>query len=315
MLNIKGRIFLLITVLTLVCSVLVYSGVGSRTDEVSPKKYRLQYKARKGEVLQYKSTSESVRAMDRGEQIFEMTSTRDFAFSLEAEEPGDLLGFVLTIDNIKTKFEGGMGNRDTDMSGYKGKRIHVKVTSLGEQKEITAIDSLPVSEARGNRRGGRGMGGGRRRNRAAQFGVGFFQLPDKEVGVGDSWTETKKDTVRPGGGGGGFGMNQIEERTTKYTVVGEEKKKGMECLQIKAESTYSREGYGTMGDNEMSSEFDGESTAEVWFAPEEGLLVEYITTDFSEGTMAFSGGDRGGTMSSISESKGTLKLVKWKKKK
>ena len=103
MLNIKGRIFLLITVLTLVCSVLVYSGVGSRTDEVSPKKYRLQYKARKGEVLQYKSTSESVRAMDRGEQIFEMTSTRDFAFSLEAEEPGDFLGFVLTIDKQVVK--------------------------------------------------------------------------------------------------------------------------------------------------------------------------------------------------------------------
>jgi len=293
---------------------LVYSGEKSRTAEASPKKYRLQYKARKGDVLQYKSVSENIRAMDRGEQIFETTTTRDFAFSLEAEEPGDLLGFVLTIDNINTKTEGGRWNRDMDMSGYKDKRIHIRISALGEQKEITAIDSLPVPEGRGDRRGNRGMGGGRRRNRAVQFGVGFFQLPDKEVSIGDSWTETKKDSLRPGGGSG-FGMNQIEERTTKYTVVGEKKKKGMKCLHIKAESTYSREGYGTMGDNEMSSEFEGESTAEVWFAPEEGLLVEYITTDFSEGTTAFSGGDRGGTMSNISESKGTLKLVKWKKKK
>jgi len=198
--------------------------------------------------------------MDRGDAIFEITTKRDYAFGLVAEEPGDLLSFILTIEKIKIKSEGGWGDRDTDMSDYKDKRIRIQMTSLGEQKEITAIDSLPVPERRGERRGGQRRGPRRRWNRAAQFGTGFFQLPDKEVGVGDSWTETIRDSIRPAIGGRGFSRNQIEERTTKYTVLGEVKKKKLKCLHIKAESTYIREGSGTMGGNEMTSESDGETT-------------------------------------------------------
>jgi hypothetical protein len=310
-----NRFFILASILVLAGFVSADSGRNLGTGGNVSKKYRLRYKARKGDILQYTSNQESIRASDRGEEIFETTTKRDFAFRLEADQPGDLLGFVLTIESIKTSMQSPRGNRDTDMSGYNGKRIHVKITSLGEQKEITAIDSLPVPEGRGDRRRGPGPGPGGRRNRAAQFGVELFQLPDREVGIGDSWTETTKDTVRPGvGGGRGFALNQIEERTTKYTVLGMEKKKGMHCLHIKSESTYVREGKGTMGDNEMRSEEEGESTMEAWFAPEEGILVEFINTDFSEGTSAFSG-DAAGTMSSTNESKGSLKLVKREKKK
>ena len=208
----KRHLVLLMGILLIIGLAWAATGEVTGPESSSPQKYKLRYKALTGDVLQYKSVRESVRAMERGEQIFETTTKRDFAFRLQAEEPGDLLGFVMTIEKIKTSSEGGRGNRDTDMSGYKGKRIRVRMTSLGEQKEITAIDSLPVPEQRGDRRGGPGRGRGGRRNRAAQFGLEFFRLPDKEVGIGDSWTETTTDSVRPSMGGRGFGRNQVDHQ-------------------------------------------------------------------------------------------------------
>ena len=61
----------------------------------------------------------------------------------------------------------------------------------------------------------------------------------------------------------------------------------------------------------MSSESEGETKSEVWFAPKEGVLVEYVQDDFNEGTTAFSGR----TMPNSNESKFSLKLVEWKPKK
>ena len=92
---------------------------------------------------------------------------------------------------------------------------------------------------------------------------------------------------------------------TKYTVLAEEKKNGLNCLHIKIESTYSRSFEGERRGNKISSESEGETNSEIWFAPKEGILVEYMQDDFSEGTTAFSGR----TMPNSNESKYSLKLL------
>jgi len=271
----------------------------------------LIYKANKGDMLKYESIRQDIRTTERQGESSEFSTKRSYNFQLEAEKTDSLLTFVLTVDKFDISSEGGRGRRfqPFEPEAIKGKRVRVKITPQGKQQEITAIDSIPTpqrSERRVNR-----PGMGRRGNPLNQLSINFFQLPVKSLKVGDSWTEPYQDTNQPGGFFGRFARDQQVKGTTKYTVLGEEKKNGLNCLHIKTESTYSRSFKGEMRGNKMTSESEGETKSEVWFAPKEGILVEYVQDDFSEGTTAFSGR----TMPNSNESKFTLKLIEWKPKK
>ena len=271
----------------------------------------LTYKSNEGDVLTYQTTRKDIRSNEREGQSSEFTTTRTFDFQLKAEKPDSLLSFVLTIDKFELASEGGRGRgfQPFDPRAIQGKRLRVKITPQGEQRDITAIDSLPLPQ-RPDRGGERGFQAPRG-NLLNQLRINLFQAPTRALKVGDSWTEPYHDTDQFGGFMGRFAQDQKVEGTSKYSVLGEAKKQGLNCLHIKIESTYSRSFQGERQGRQMSSESEGETKAEVWFAPKEGVLVEYVHDDFNEGTTAFSGR----TMPSSSESKFTLKLVEWKPKK
>ena len=271
----------------------------------------LTYKANEGDILQYTSTRQNIRTTERQGESSEFTTKRSYNFQLEAEKSDSLLTFVLTVDKFDISSEGGRGRgfQPFEAEAIKGKRIRVKITPQGEQREITAIDSIPMSE-RGERRGDR-PGRERRGNPLNQLRMNLYQVPARSVKVGDSWNEPYKDTNQSGGFFGRFAQDQEVKGKTKYTVLGEEKKQGLDCLHIKIESSYSRSFEGERRGNKISSETEGETNSEIWFAPNEGILVEYMQDDFSEGTTAFSGR----TMPSSNESTYSLKLLEWKPKK
>lgn len=271
----------------------------------------LTYKANEGDVLKYQSSRTDVRISEREGETSEMTTKRTYDFQLQAEKADSLLSFVLTVNKLDISSEGGRGRgpQPFDPKDVQGKRLRLKITPLGIQREITAIDSIRLPQ-RGERRGDRGFQGPRG-NPLNQLSINLFQVPARSLKVGDSWTEPYKDTNPPGGLLGRFAPDQKVEGKTKYTILGEEKKNGRHCLHIKIESTYSRSFEGERQGNKVSSESEGEAKAEVWFAPKEGMLVEYIQDDFNEGTTAFSGR----TMPSSNEAKFTLKLLEWTPKK
>lgn len=270
----------------------------------------LVYKSNEGDILKYQSIRQTTRTSEREGEPFEFNTTRKYDFQLEAEQSDSLLSFVLTINDLDISSEGRRGGRfqSFDPENIKGKRIQIKISPKGEHRGLAAIDEIPMPERRGGREGDRrGEGRG---NPLEQLRVNFFILPDRPLKVGDSWTEQYKDLASPGSFFGRFVQNQKVEGKTNYTVLGEEKKNGLSCLHIKIESTYSREAEGEMRGNKVTMEGEGETKAEAWFAPKEGILVELIHDDFFESTTAFSGR----TMPSSNESKLTLKLLKWQPK-
>jgi hypothetical protein len=271
----------------------------------------LTYKTKEGDVLKYQSTRQDTRTMEREGESSEFITNRVYDFELNAEKPDSLLSFVLTVNKFDISSEGGRGRGFQPFvpDSINGKRLQVKITPQGEQREITAIDSIPMPER--SDRGGNRRFAGRRGNPLNQLRMNLFQLPSKSLKVADSWTEPYKDTDQTGGFFSRFAQDQKVDGKTKYTVLGEEKKNGLSCLHIKIESTYSRSFEGERQGNKMTSESEGETKSEVWFAPKEGVLVEYVQDDFNEGTTAFSGR----TMPNSNESKFSLKLVEWKPKK
>ncbi len=273
----------------------------------------LNYRANAGDFFKYETTRKDSRISEREGESFEMTTRRTYNFSLQAEQSDSLLCFVLTVNKLDVVTEGGRGGRGFqpfDLKAAEGKRLRIRMTPQGENRDITAIDSIPRPERpdRGGDRPGRGRFG----NPLNQLRPIFFQLPARAMKVGDSWTEPYRETDQIGGGFfGRFVPDQKVEGKTKYTVMGEEKKQGLTCLHLKVESTYSRSFDSERQGNRISGESEGETRGEVWFAPKEGILVEWVQDDFSEGTTAFSGN----TMPSSAESHYSLKLIEWKPKK
>ena len=270
----------------------------------------LTYKTNEGDILVYETVTQSTRTSERGGETSEFTTKRTYNFQLQGEKSETDLSFVLTINKVAVSSSGrGRSFRGGVPEDIEGKRLRVKVTPQGKQTEMTAIDEIKMPERRSGREGRRPST--RRGDPLRQFRIKLFTLPEKEFKVGDSWTEKTKGAPDENQGGFRFGsLEQTEERKTKYTVVGEEKKKGLQCLHIKMTSTYSREGEGEMRGNEISVEGEGETKAEVWFAPKEGVVVEFTENTFYEGTTAFSG-QRNMTMPSSNETKYMLKLVKY----
>lgn len=273
----------------------------------------LSYRAKAGDFLKYETTRKDSRISEREGESFEMTTRRTYNFSLQAEPGDSLLCFVLTVNKLDVVTEGGRGGRGFqpfDLKAAEGKRLRIRMTPQGESPDIAAIDSIPRPER--SDRGGDRPGRGRFGNPLNQLRPVFFQLPARAMKVGDSWTEPYRETDQIGGGFfGRFVPDQKVEGKTKYTVLGEEKKQGLTCLHLKVESTYSRSFDSERQGNRISGESEGETSGEVWFAPKEGILVEWVQNDFSEGTTSFSGN----TMPNSAESQYSLKLVEWKPKK
>jgi len=275
------------------------------------KEGQLTYKTHEGDILVYETISETSRTSERDGETSEFTTTRTFDFQLQGEKSDADLSFVLTINKVDMSSSGGRGSgfRGGIPEDIQGKRARVKMAADGKLGEMTAIDEIKMPEPRGGRQGDRPPE--RRGDPLRFFRIKMLTLPNKAFEVGKSWTEKSKGAPEDDQGGFRFGgIEQTEERETKYTVLGQEMRYGLQCLHVSMTTKFSREGEGEMRGNEISMEGEGESTAEFWFAPQEGVLVELTETSFYEGTTAFSG-DRNMTMPSSSESKYTLKLVKY----
>ncbi|MFC1502220.1 hypothetical protein ACFL6A_02295 [bacterium] len=269
--------------------------------------YRLSYRTKPGDSFHYISTWEAFNTTERGGQSYDNTSNRTMTYHLKAEKNDSLLPFILTIDTLGTSFESSRGSNTPDYSPYSGKRARVYITPVGlhRYRKTVLLDSISLPE--GNNPFGP-------RDPKREFRLGFIKVPDRLIKTGDSWTDTRIDTSTFNDTTRQYTTTTIIDRETSYTVLGEETKMGLACLHIKMESTSTREMWGIMRGNDMSSEGEDESNTEIWFAYKEGILVEMTNTTFSEGTMAFSG-QSSGTMPNTRESTVSLRLVEWFPKK
>ena len=203
-------------------------------------KDKLAYKSNKGDVLVYESVRENTRIMERRGETSDFTTKRKFDFQLKTEKVDDLICFELTVNKLETSTEGGRGFRGSqlDPEKIKGKRARIIIKPSGEFSEITAIDSIAIPE-RSGRDNNRGRRSSRRGNPINQLRIAFFQLPNKPIKVGDSWTEDYKEPVRNDGGfSSRFSQERKVEGKSKYTVVGEEMKNGLNCFHIKVGPAY-----------------------------------------------------------------------------
>ncbi|HEX9972699.1 MAG TPA: hypothetical protein VGD14_11570 [bacterium] len=239
--------------------------------------------------------------MERMGQTFETTNSQTFVFQLETEKVDSLISFIKTVDTIGYSFGGLQGSQAMDFGDIKGKKVRGIMTSKGVGRDIVPIDSLPITKM-----GDRPMEG----DAKGWLAVQLFKAPDKPIKIGETWTEAKLDTNTHTDTTRQSTRTSINDSKSKFTILDEETKMGLTCLHIQVETEYSSQSSGKMKDTEINTEGEGETKSHAWFAYKEGILVEYNTETFYEGTTAFSG-QMNMTSPNTNESKSSLKLVKW----
>jgi len=263
--------------------------------------YVLSYRPGVGDIYFYEKTTEGANTMERSGQSFETTSSSKFVFQLETEKIDSLISFILTVDTIGYSFESSRGTQIMDFGNIKGKKARATITQEGGGHDIVPIDSLPTPQI-----DGRTMEADAR----AWLAVNLFKIPERPIKIGDSWTEAKLDTNTHEDTTRQSTRTFINDSQAMYTVIAEEEKMGLTCLHIQVDTEYSAQSWGTMRGTEINSEGEGETTSHAWFAYKEGILVEYNSDTFYEGTTAFSG-QMNMTSPSSNESKSSLKLLRW----
>jgi hypothetical protein len=206
-------------------------------------------------------TRAQTTALDQTEYRFEIESSSDDGLVLGVE----YLRRVHETDD--PQIEAGV-----DFSELIGKRTGFSLSEIGEPSAFRGFDLLPEFEIADQ---GRAIGAPRFINEIREI---FVVLPKDPVGVGESWSYTQEYT-EPIPGGEAF----INVDCT-YTLLGMEKRGGLDCLEFGGEFSYVAEGGGTASGIAYVLRLDGEGSDIVYFAIEEGMILSVERVSVVEGS-------------------------------
>ncbi len=245
------------------------------------KKYQLNYKSQDGDLYQYEVVENAVSNIEQMGRSMEIQNDKKYTYTLLTEKVDSLIHFVLTIDTIGSSIHSDMFNTKMDFDNIQGKRIRVKIYDNGVISDISSIDSLSSPRVEGV------MVGGDSIDPVSLYAPRFASLPDKSVTPGDSWTEenaegfTEIKELIPG--------ESSTESESLITIISIETKHEYTCLYLKKETNYSVTSTNETPYGKSTTEGEGETVEHIWFAFNEGILVEFSSENFFEGTTAISG--------------------------
>jgi hypothetical protein len=178
-----------------------------------------------------------------------------------------------------------MGFNDTTivMKEYIGKRVKVVATDVGKTLSAVPIDTIPPSQIQ--------MMAGL--NPSDLFKQVMIELPEKEVGLNDSWKQDKPDTISRSG------MKLVMKPNIEFKIVGEEKKNSLRCWKIEFSGTSTIEGSGNQRGMDVAVDGTVKLKGTMFFAPAQGLSVLVEQTSDTDMTTTLTGQQTGAQTLSI----------------
>ena len=257
----------------------------------SAEKILLLYKMPAGQVLRYRGTGETREIRDQmGRTVeFVASAVSTDAFLAKGEKDGHFL-LGVTVEDRVASLSGDMGNYSTDFKPVLGKSFDMVLSPLGVEVDVTGAESLTFEQA------------GVKRDLAAGFKIFFPDLPDKPVGVGDTWPSSYTIETKEGPVTSRMEMKIINSFDGFETVD------GLECARITSMVSGVISGQGNQGGAELL--FKGETKGtDVWrFAPKEGLYVGSTSELVSEITLTINGA-QALTIPITQKRKGEIRLI------
>jgi hypothetical protein len=241
---------------------------------------KLRYNLVKGSTHVYsfmRDVTSSAEGMGTGLNVTVGTQVR-FTLSVDEVTADGNTICVARIDSFASRVDSPMIKDSTvGAEALHGKRSKVMLTPTGKTVSVVPIDSVVETGVMAKVRGMGGFAPGE------FFRNLFLELPDRPIGVGESWKYTRSDTLNRDG------FRIVTNPEIEYTIIGAAKVGGYDCLKIEAKGMALVHGSGSQ--RGMDLEIDGtvKSKGIAFFAPKEGLLVQMEQSSEAERTMTGSG--------------------------
>ena len=248
---------------------------------------KLRYNFEKGKTQQYSAFINSRTSGQSMGQEFSVTSGTDFdyAISLLQAAAGELtLNVEFKKFNVKLNMP-MMGFNDTTivMKEYIGKRVKVVITDIGKTLSAVPIDTIPPSRIQM-------MAGLTPSDLFKQI---LIELPEKEVGLNDSWKQNKPDTIFRSG------MKLVMKPNIEFKITGEEKKNNLTCWKLDFSGTSTLEGSGNQRGTDVTVDGTVKLKGTMYFAPAQGISVLVEQTSDTDLTTTVTGQQTGAQTMSI----------------
>jgi hypothetical protein len=238
------------------------SGV-SRAD----KKYKLEYGivSKDGFRIDAVKRHKNERIIMGNEMV--NVSTDRYGYGFSALSSGDE-GVVFEVEYLERAHETDDPQvlQDPDFSELIGKKVSFLLSPTGEASRFEGFTELPsvmiVDEQRELDE----------RFYIIDIRETFPGLPEEKVGIGDSWTVTREYEEPVGDG-------SVSVKTVyTYTVAGEKKIDGYDCLLVDGKYDVLVSGDLTAGGLDLAMKLEGEGVESFTFAPKKGMFL-YCNSD------------------------------------
>lgn len=256
--------------------------------------FNLAYRAAKGQTLKYQMVNETRASQEMMGQEMELTSTQNLGWTLRSlgSSPEGNVRWQITFDQMLTTGKGPQGEFSVDGKELVGKSAELVTAPNGRVVAKVGFDKLPKVNVMGQEV-----------ELSHQFREFLAPLPAKAVKLGDTWEETRTDTVKQSG------LDLVISSKTVYTLAEQLTHEGVECLKVKSQGSFTVGGEGSQMGANISFEGEGEEHGHFLFAYKTGTLVEVKSDRLMEGTAAVSG-PVDMTIPMNQEVKSNLRLVK-----
>ena len=222
----------------------------------------LKYNITQDQVLNYKSTADSIETTDMMGQSMEASTKFNMDYNIKgtgADDQDNLLTQV-TINDFGINISSSMaGQIAPNTSGLKGKSFGVSFSPIGDEIEFKGIDDLPKID----------LGQTAGQQSVSRYFLDILpNLSDDPVKVGETWTYQKEYNIEQGP------LELILKVEATNILEGLETVNGMECVRIKTQGKGTVEGSGNVMGSDLSIKGDVGSTATWYFAYKKGLFIK-----------------------------------------
>ncbi|MGD1008124.1 MAG: DUF6263 family protein [Ignavibacteriaceae bacterium] len=235
--------------------------------------FNLQYKFSKGSTYLYNSdiASQLTQEVMGKEMKFGNDIHGVIRFLVDDVEDNGDIQFTASMDSATLK--SNMMGKDTSisLSSLIGKRVKAVLSSFGEVKSCTMIDSVEENS-------------NRMMSVPQEIKRFFTKFAGKDLKIGESWNSSEIDTIK------NYGGTIISNVDMTCTLSGKENKLGHECFIIPFSGKLKISGKGNMQGMDFTMEGDGTSSGTIYFDGKTGLLVYSEGSMENDMTMATTGG-------------------------
>ena len=253
-------------VTSIICLLIIFSmNVSAQAN------YKLEYKFKKGNDYKYRNvTNSDVTQQVSGQEMKIQVSASAIQHFYVDDVTGGNIVLIATADSVIVSTKMPMRDTTMHLDNLADKKLKILLSPSGKIVKKEFVDSSMDQMTQ-------------QYQQIINQSIRFVKLPENEISEGRTWSSEDVDTVSI------MGSQILTKANLDYTLGGKEERNGHQCVKISFTGKSSNEGKAKMMGMDLYIEGTGKTSGDVYFDPEQGIVIYSEILSDNNMTMAATG--------------------------